>query len=431
MNRFLFLSLLGLLLTACADLGGTLTPTFAPTQTPAAAVATPTFGPMPLPGDTATASTPATALPPSATPATSLAGELPEGSDFQFEEVADSFTRPVFVADAGDEPGRLFVVQQSGEIYVVEAGQKLEPPFLDLNARVTHGGFEQGLLGLAFHPRYAENGYFYVHYTDQRGDTVVARYQVSDSDPRQADPQSVQVLLQVDQPYANHNGGHLAFGPDGYLYIGLGDGGSGGDPQGNGQKLGTLLGKMLRIDVNNEAGYVIPKDNPFVAEAQARPEIWAYGLRNPWRYAFDRLTGDLYIADVGQGEYEEVSVQPASSTGGENYGWNFMEGLHTYEGNAPAGLVDPIIEYSHNEGGCSITGGYVYRGAALPTLQGLYFFGDFCSGYIWVAKPAASGTEYSKFMETGFSISSFGEDAEGELYVVDHGGAIYRLVAAP
>jgi glucose/arabinose dehydrogenase len=294
------------------------------------------------------------------------------------------------------------------------------------------GGYtERGLLGLAFHPNYAENGLFFVNYTNRSGNTEVVRYNVMADDPDQADPASATTLLTVTQPYANHNGGHLAFGPDGYLYIGLGDGGSGGDPQGNGQNRTALLGKMLRIDVDSGDPYGIPEDNPFVNDSAYRPETWALGFRNPWRYSFDRATGDLYIADVGQGNWEEVSFQPADSEGGENYGWNIFEANHPFEGSGDrAAFVMPIAEYSHSEG-ISITGGYVYRGEAIPDLQGVYLYGDWGSGRIWAAYRDESGTwQTSEFMETGHSISSFGEDEAGELYAVDYSGSVLRFEAA-
>jgi glucose/arabinose dehydrogenase len=348
--------------------------------------------------------------------------------------VAEGFDNPVYVTHAGDGSGRLFVVEQSGQIRIIQEGAILPEPFLDLTGIAVDNAFERGLLGLAFHPRYAENGQFFVNYTDVNGDTAVARYTVSAGDPDRADPDSAQIILRVEQPYPNHNGGDLAFGPDGYLYIGMGDGGSAGDPQGNGQNLNTLLGKMLRLDVDSGEPYAIPPDNPFAGRSIAQPEIWAYGLRNPWRFSFDRATGDLYIADVGQNAYEEVNFQPADSPGGENYGWDLMEGLHPYEGSPPsdANLVLPVAEYAQSEGGCSVTGGYVYRGQALPELLGVYFFGDYCSGLVWALHRTAEGAwERALFTRTTFSISSFGEDEAGELYVVDHGGAVYQLAAAP
>ncbi len=352
---------------------------------------------------------------------------------FQLVTVADGFRRPLFVTHAGDRSGRLFVVEQGGLIRLIKDGIVLPDPFLDVSELVSRAArgneyTERGLLGLAFHPDYAENGLFYINYTDANGNTVVARYMVSPDNPDRADPASALPLLYVPQPYSNHNGGHMEFGPDGYLYISLGDGGSGGDPQGNGQNLGSLLGKILR-DVNAADGYAIPPDNPYVGRADARPEIWAWGLRNVWRFSFDRATGDLYLADVGQNRWEEINFQPATSRGGENYGWNAYEGTHVYSGQPPASeVVMPVLEYEHGNGWCSVTGGYVYRGERIPALQGMYLYGDWCTGTIWAAQPDANGTwQTSIVLESGRQISSFGQDEAGELYLVDYGGAILRL----
>ncbi|MEZ4668673.1 MAG: PQQ-dependent sugar dehydrogenase [Anaerolineae bacterium] len=356
---------------------------------------------------------------------------VPLGNQYQWQEVASGFSRPLFLTDPNDGTNRLFVVSQEGQIWIVADGATLPAPFLDISKLVSRDANERGLLGLAFHPNYAENGLFFVDYTDVRGNTVVARYSVSSSDPNLADPQSALFLLGADQPYPNHNGGHIAFGPDGYLYIGLGDGGSQGDPQRNAQNGNSLLGKILRIDVDNGTPYGIPADNPYASVGVFLPEIWAMGLRNPWRFSFDQLTGDLYIADVGQNIYEEVNFQPAGA-GGINYGWNIMEGKHRYSGEpVPDGLRAPIFDYTHNEGGCSVTGGYVYRGESLPALQGIYFFGDYCSGIIWDSFRKPDGTwQTTPFDDTQYSISSFGQDHTGELYLVNQGGSILKLVAA-
>ena len=374
--------------------------------------------------------------------ALALAGGTPalpaaraQGAGFELESVASGFNRRLYVTRAGDGSGRLFVVEQGGVIWVLQDGQRLETPFLDVSDRISpealgSGYSERGLLGLAFHPDYAENGVFFINYTDRNGTSVTSRYRVSADDPNRADPASEEQLLLVEQPFANHNGGHLAFGPDGYLYLALGDGGSAGDPQNNAQNLGTLLGTILRLDVDADEGYAIPEDNPFVADENARPEIWAWGLRNPWRFSFDRETGDLYIADVGQNEWEEVNFQPASSPGGENYGWNAYEASQIYSGQQPAAdPVMPIAEYSHSgTGGCSITGGYVYRGEALPALDGVYFYGDWCTGTIWSATAGEGGAwDAQVALESGRRISSFGEDEAGELYVVDYDGEILRF----
>ena len=406
---------------------------------PAPATPTPTAARL-LPTATAIVPT-ATAVIPTATlqitESSSLNPEasFPDPAAYQWKLVLSGVPQPVFVTGAGDGSGRLFVLSQTGQVWAAHAGQLLSQPFLEIKDRTTQpssGGYlgERGLLGLAFHPRYAQTGYLYVNYTDQAGDTHISRFSVSAQTPDQADPASEQQLLFVQQPYANHNGGALAFGPDGYLYIGLGDGGSGGDPLRNGQSLQTLLGKILRIDVDTGQPYAIPADNPFAGRG-GLSEIWAYGLRNPWRIAFDSLSGDLYIADVGQNAYEEVNFQPASSPGGENYGWNYREGSHGFEGAPPPGLalVEPVTEYSHTEGGCSVTGGGVYRGADLPEWQGVYLYGDYCSGYIWGLLRAPGGAWHSQLLfKTGFTISSFGVDDFGEIYVTNyHSGEIYRL----
>lgn len=341
--------------------------------------------------------------------------------------ITEGLTRPLFVTPVPDDTGRLFVVDQPGQILIIQDGALLETPFLDISEIVNDGGNEQGLLGLAFHPDYAENGYFFVNYTAQDGSTIVARYSVSTDDPNVADPTSENIVIEIEQPFENHNGGMLAFGPDGYLYIGMGDGGSGGDPRNNGQDPFTLLGSMLRLDINTEP-YAIPPDNPFANGEAGRPEIWAIGLRNPWRFSFDRATGDLYIADVGQNKYEEVNFQPADSTGGENYGWNVYEGLHSYEGRELDGTVRPIAEYSHDLG-CSVSGGYVYRGSELPELAGVYLYADYCTGTIWWLQNTDGTWNGDVFMNTDLLISSFGEDANGEIYVVDQAGRIFKLEA--
>jgi hypothetical protein len=344
------------------------------------------------------------------------------------EPAASGFERPVGIAHAGDS--RLFIVEQTGRIRVVDAGVVLPQPLLDIRTKITSNG-ERGLLGLAFHPRHQENGLFFINYTDLNGDTVIARYSVLQTDRNRADPTSDRVLLTIAKPYQNHNGGQLQFGRDGYLYIGTGDGGSGGDPGNRAQNLGDLLGKMLRIDVDVEP-YAIPPSNPFVSGAGARPEIWASGLRNPWRFSFDRASGDLWIADVGQGQWEEISFQPATSIGGENYGWKRMEGTHCFEpqtGCDTRGLTLPLIEYAHSGGRCSVTGGYVYRGSRSPLLGGAYLYADFCSGEIFGAVRDWRGELGTiLLLDAPFTVSTFGEDANGEIYVANYtGGAIYRL----
>ncbi|MFQ5796788.1 MAG: PQQ-dependent sugar dehydrogenase, partial [Candidatus Bipolaricaulia bacterium] len=334
------------------------------------------------------------------------------------EPIVTDLMRPVAVTHAGDGSGRLFITLQTGKIVIYDGTQVLPTLFLDISSLVRCCG-ERGLLSVAFHPNYKNNGFFYVNYTESRGATVIARYTVS-ADPNVADPNSATILLTVSQPFSNHNGGQLQFGPDGYLYIGMGDGGSGGDPQNNGQSLRTLLGKMLRIDVDGGVPYAIPPDNPFVGPPGARDEIWALGLRNPWRFSFDRLTGDLFIADVGQGSWEEVNLQPVSSPGGENYGWRLMEGNHCFNpstGCNDGTLIPSILEYDHSLG-CSITGGYRYRGAQIPELDGTYIYGDYCSGKIWGAtEDSSGGWTVTELLDTNFLISTFGEDEAGELYL--------------
>lgn len=354
--------------------------------------------------------------------------------DIGLEAVAEGLTQPIAVVDAGDDSGRLFVVEKGGTIRIVQDGEVLGTPFLDITDRVGSDGYEQGLLGLAFAPNYADSGLFYVNYTDAQGNTMVSRFAVTD-DPNVADPASEQALLRQAQPYPNHNGGHIAFGPDNYLYIGLGDGGSGGDPQGNAQRLDTWLGKILRIEVDPQyvpegQSYAIPDDNPFIDEEGALPEIWAYGLRNPWRFSFDRETGDLWIADVGQDQIEEIDIAPAGE-GGLNFGWNVTEGTQCYleDGCDTAGYTLPVMEYTHDFG-CSVTGGFVYRGEHMPDLQGAYLFADYCTGLVWRGTSVDGETWImSDPVDTGFAISAFGEDANGNLYITDlNGGGVYLVV---
>jgi glucose/arabinose dehydrogenase len=335
--------------------------------------------------------------------------------------VVDGLAQPLFVTHAGDDSGRLFVVEQGGRILIFEDGALLEQPFLDLGDRVRSGG-ERGLLGLAFHPDFDANGRFFVDYTRAPdAATVIAEFHASAASPNRADPDQ-RVLLTVDQPFANHNGGMLAFGPDGDLCIGLGDGGGAGDPGNRAQNPDALLGKILRIDVDGARPYAIPEDNPF-ARGGGRPEIYALGLRNPWRFSFDRKDGRLLVGDVGQDRIEEVDTVRR----GGNYGWPLMEGRSCYRpanGCERPGLTLPIAQYEHDRGRCSITGGYVYRGSAIPQLVGTYLFGDYCSGEIFALRQGVQ----SVLLETSLQVASFGEDAAGELYVVDHGGAVYRIV---
>ncbi len=351
---------------------------------------------------------------------------VPQAQAINFTLLIEDLNLPVAITHAGDD--RLFITEQAGQIEIFQDGQLLAEPFLDISHLVKSGG-EQGLLSIAFHPKYSENGFFYVNYTDNEGDTVIARYQVT-SDPNKADVESEKVLLQIEQPFSNHNGGQIAFGPDGYLYIGTGDGGSGGDPRDLGQNLSSLLGKMLRIDVDREEPYGIPEDNPFASSSDTKPEIWAYGLRNPWRFSFDRETGDLFIADVGQNRFEEVNFQASTSKGGENYGWRFMEADQCFNPifNCNNGaLVLPILSYSHFEGR-SITGGYMYRGQDVIGLQGSYIYADFSSGRVWAASRESDDWIARLLEDTDFVISTFGEDIAGEIYLASYSaGKIYKL----
>jgi glucose/arabinose dehydrogenase len=342
--------------------------------------------------------------------------------------VVAGLTNPIGVVDAKDGSDRLFVIEQTGQIRIVENGRLLLTPFLDIRDRLVSGG-EQGLLGLAFPPDYASKGYFYVNYTDRSGDTVIARYRIGSS-PNQANANSEEVILRIDQPFGNHNGGQLAFGPDGFLYIGLGDGGGSGDPQNNAQNPNSLLGKILRLDVESGAAtYTIPNDNPFRSPTDGiRDEIWASGLRNPWRFSFDRQTGDLFIADVGERQIEEVNFQPATSTGGENYGWRRFEGTRAFNNtnSNTTTLTFPVTQYDHSQG-ASVTGGFVYRGPARSDLQGVYLFADFANGKIWGLRRMGNTWETALLLDTEFNISSFGEDRAGNLFVADYNGTLYRL----
>jgi glucose/arabinose dehydrogenase len=363
--------------------------------------------------------------------ATAALQELPV-SEISLVPILDGFQKPTFLTHANDD--RLFITEESGRIWTAIDGQKLSEPFLDISARVRSEELEQGLLSIAFHPHFVDNGYFYVNYTGRGGETVVSRFEVRANNPNLANPDSELIIMTLEQPYANHNGGQLQFGPDGFLYIGMGDGGSGGDPDNNGQNPLTLLGSMLRIDVDGQGPYSIPEDNPFVADDSIPNEIWAIGLRNPWRFSFDRFTGDIYIADVGQNQWEEINHQLNGVQGGVNYGWNVLEGNHCYNRQLcdSTGFVMPIAEYSHLEGACSITGGYVYRGSDFPTLKGNYFFADYCLGIVWsLYHQGGNSWLMTQVAQLRANISSFGEDNAGELYLLDHsGGVVYRLQPA-
>jgi glucose/arabinose dehydrogenase len=357
-------------------------------------------------------------------------GNGPPPAGIRLEEVVSGLQRPVHLT-APDGDSRLFVVEQPGRIRIVRDGELVTEPFLDIVSKVESDGNEQGLLSVAFHPDYGSNGFFYVNYTDASGDTRVERYSVSGADPERADPASAKLIIGYDQPYGNHNGGHVLFGPDGMLYIPTGDGGAGGDPQGHGQNRNSLLGKILRIDVDGGDPYAVPTDNPFVGQAGVRPEIWAWGLRNPWRVAFDEQDGLLFVADVGQNAYEEISVIPDDDAG-VNFGWNRMEARHCFPSGSNCsqeGLTLPVVEYPRSQG-ISITGGFVYRGAAIPELQGRYVYADF--GRDWIRSFRYEGGEARGDAELDVegvsSISSFGRDSQGEMYVVSLAGRVYKLV---
>jgi glucose/arabinose dehydrogenase len=343
---------------------------------------------------------------------------------YQWSRVADGFQKPVAIAHVGDS--RLFIVEQRGVIRVLQDGIVQQEPFLDIRDRVNNSAFEQGLLGLAFDPDFARTGYFYVNYTNAGGDSLISRFTATLGEA-QTDPATEATVLRIDQPFSNHNGGDLHFGPDGFLYIAAGDGGSANDPHGNGQNTDTLLGKLLRIKVGEAEPYAIPGDNPFAAGG-GRPEIWAYGLRNPWRFSFDSLTGDLYIGDVGQNAWEEIDFLPAGSPGGANFGWNHREGTHPFADQRTEGLIDPIAEYANAGSECSVSGGVVVRDPELPAWQGAYLYGDYCSGGVWGLLRDASGQwQPSRLFSTRFNISAFGTGADGAVYLVSHDGSIYRL----
>jgi len=358
-----------------------------------------------------------------------------ETGNLELQLVASGLSSPLYLTAPAGDP-RLFIVEQAGRIRIVRAGQLLARPFLDIGDRVASGG-EEGLLGLAFHPNYASNGSFYVNYTHLNNArdtlyTLIERYTVSAA-PDSADSASHKLILRIVQPYSNHNGGLVMFGPDGMLYIGMGDGGSGGDPQNRAQNPDSLLGKLLRIDVDGGDPYASPPNNPYVGRS-GRDEIWAIGLRNPWRFAFDRGAGLLYIADVGQNLWEEVSVAPAGQ-GGLNYGWRIMEGAHCFNPDpcSTAGLVQPAVQYGHASG-CSVTGGFVYRGSRAPSLVGQYFYSDYCSGWLRsfsYANGAVTGQTTWSFNVSLGNVLSFGEDSAGELYVLSAGGSVYRIAPAP
>jgi len=410
----LSLMILGLLAAACSP---------RPPQT-AVETATP-FIPSTstaLPPTPASTETDSPTEAPKATSTPADVSSFPDPAGFKWEEVVSGLKRPVGVISASDGSGRLFILEQAGRILIYDGQQLLDTPFLDIRGRVGSSGSEQGLLGLAFPPDYPDSGVFYIDYTDLNGNTVVSRFQVS-SDPNQASGGSEIPVLSISQPYQNHNGGHILFGPDGYLWIAAGDGGSAGDPQGNAQRTDNLLGKLLRVDVSQQP-YTIPADNPF------GNEIWAYGLRNPWRFSFDPASGDLFIADVGQKKWEEVNYLAAGAAGGSNFGWNFREGNHPYQGTPPQGLtlLSPIWEYDHSLG-CSISGGAVYRGS-LAEWQGIYFYGDFCTGLVWGLLRTPDGNwSNQQLFSTNHKIAAIDQGQDGEVYLVDLSGTVLKLTA--
>jgi len=351
------------------------------------------------------------------------ATEVKPWAVIRLKKVYSGFRQPVYLISSNDSSGIIFIVQKNGKIISIKDDTRTT--FLDITDRVRSREAERGLLSVALHPDFEKNGRYFVYYTDAKGDVVVSEFNTASGKNNE------KILLKIDQPYSNHNGGQLAFGPDGYLYIGTGDGGAGVDPLNNGQNKFTLLGKILRIDVNNGSPYGIPSDNPFVNKT-GNDEIWAYGLRNPWRFSFDPLTGDLYTADVGHKEWEEINFQLGRSMGGENYGWRLLEGFNTFKIDKNvdiSSLTMPVMEYNHKEG-CSVTGGYVYRGEKYKNIDGTYFFGDFCTGTIWGIRNRNNEWEFVKFLKTELLISSFGTDEKGNIYVLDFkSGDIYRIVS--
>ena len=410
MMRRLLILLLALSIVGCSGSG---TPPPSTPSTLTLAPEPPTSAPPTTIPDTAAP----TQIP--ATSTASSASSFPDPNAYTWQPITSGLIRPVDLQDDGS--GRLFIIEKAGRIRILENGQLLSTPFLDIDDRVNDSSNEMGLLGLAFHPNYSQNGYFYVNYTGPGGDTFISRFQASGNS---ADPNSESILLNIEQPFPNHNGGVVTFGPDGNLYLGLGDGGAAGDPFGNGQNLDVLLGKILRIDVDSPDGqpYTIPPENPF------GNEILHYGLRNPWRISFDKLNGDLYIGDVGQGEWEEIDFVAAGSRGGLNFGWDYYEGNHDYDPQGIAGeYVFPVAEYSHAEGGCSVTGGHVYRGS-MSEWNGIYLYGDYCTGYVWGLINVDGGWQNKLLFETNVRITSFGQDKAGEIYMLSDTGEVYKLI---
>ncbi|MCL4269321.1 MAG: PQQ-dependent sugar dehydrogenase [Anaerolineales bacterium] len=407
MKRLLILLVMPLLL-ACGAFSDSVTPTATPLSPTAIIPATQT--------ESSPQTEPPTTAPQTETPSATNVSQFPDAAAYEWRLIASGLTRPVDLQSAYDGSGRLFIIEKYGVIRLFKDGLLIQEPFLNIDDRVNDRGNEMGLLGFAFHPNFEQNGYFYVNYTGEGGHTFISRFQASGDT---ADPNSETILLTVNQPYPNHNGGAVTFGPDGYLYLGLGDGGAGGDPLKNGQNIESLLGKILRIDVDQGDPYAVPADNPF------GNEVWAYGLRNPWRISFDQVTGDLWIGDVGQNVWEEIDYLPAGSPGGANFGWSIMEASYGYDGEAQPGLLLPAAEYSHDFG-CSVTGGYVYRGA-MPEWNGVYLYGDYCSGIIWGVINVNGQWQSQVLFEAGTTITSFGQDESGEVYLLSDTGNVFVL----
>lgn len=399
MKKFLILLILPML--ACGGFSDSTSPTVTPLSPPQVDSA-PSTDTQPVPSTQTSVTT---------------ANNFPNPNDYQWSPIMSNLNRPVDVQSSFDGTGRLFIIEKYGVIRIYQNGQLLDEPFLNIDDRVNDWSNEMGLLGLAFHPNFEQNGYFYVNYTGEGGHTRISRFTANGNT---ADPASEKVLLFVNQPFPNHNGGAVAFGPDGYLYLALGDGGAAGDPLKNGQNTNALLGKILRIDVDNGDPYSIPSDNPF------GNEVWAYGLRNPWRISFDRVSGDLWIADVGQSEREEIDYLPAGSAGGANFGWSEVEGTADYDGSAQPDFILPVAEYNTGEVGCSVTGGYVYRGS-LPEWQGIYLYGDYCTGFIWGLFFSDGEWQNQRLFETGITITTFGQGQNGEIYLASDNGSVYTL----
>lgn len=401
----------------------THTPLNSPTQASPATQAYIEIQSTPTQTDTPTLTLETTAKPGASPTPASAAVTIPDTGNYTWNILTDGITSPTDIQSARDGSGRLFIVERPGRIRIFQDGKLAEAPFLDITNIAGSNGAEQGLLGLAFHPQFASNGYYYVNYTDKNGNTHISRFTATEDSTNTG---SEQQILFVQQPFPNHNGGALAFGPDGYLYIGLGDGGSGGDPYGNAQSTNTLLGKILRVDVNHGEPYSAPVDNPYTITNSNYPEIWAIGLRNPWKFFFDQQTGNLWVADVGQDNWEELNFIPAGTNTRLNFGWNIMEANYPYSGSNQPEFWAPVAEYKHGPE-CSITGGVVYSGKNLPEWQGVYMFGDFCSGNIWGVSTPPQNNPPTLLFQTTFRISTFGLDEEGELLVADYAGSIYQL----